>query len=149
MDRRTVLSTTLGTIGLLALAGCLDGDGDAGDGLGEPEGFDDGDSADDGDDGLGSGSVAAAVDITGDGSDEVVISVRDGGNADQLVILEDGVAVGDGVDATAGTEVTATEVGVDSSGEYTVHVIRGELEAGDRLDSAEAAAQVGSFTYEG
>ena len=166
MNRRTILSAVAGAGSLVTLAGCTgrdDGDEDDGavpdgpldddpDDGGSDESTDDGGSDESTDDGTSDDDddemAYAAVDISGDGTDEVSIQVADAGNADQLVVIDDsGTAVGDGVDAHAGDSFTQSDLGVESAGEYEVCAILGSIEAGEQVD--DSASVVISFTYEG
>ncbi|WP_247731633.1 type IV pilin [Halovivax limisalsi] len=110
--------------------------------------------------GPGSDAVTANVDIAGDGTSEVTVTVQDGGSADNLVIVnpDNGQVLSDtnSEAANTGVEYTISNTGSNSDftgsdstfgtgTEYTIYAIQGDLSAGDPLDGAEGSTQVGTF----
>jgi len=102
--------------------------------------------------GPGQSSVNAAVDISGDGSDEVTIQVRDSGDADEIAVVNDDGEIVDTAAANAGAEYEASsgssDFDLDGEGdEFTIFAIRGS--ATDNVDEAEASTQINTFSYDG
>ncbi|EMA27312.1 hypothetical protein C446_17926 [Halobiforma nitratireducens JCM 10879] len=88
----------------------------------------------------------AGVDIDGDGTTDVTVTLTDTGNSDGVAIVDDtGEVYSDDLDATG------AQVNIDDSddGDYTVQAYFGEVSSGEDIDdAAQANAIIGDFTVE-
>ncbi len=100
---------------------------------------------------LNMGPGGEAVQASGDGTSEVTLSITDGGNADEIVVVDDTGTVKWENDANTGSEYTISDgdqsIGLGgSSKDYSVYAISGDLATGDTLDDAEGQVEIDSFT---
>lgn len=95
--------------------------------------------------GPGDSSVNAAVDVTGDGSDEVEVQLTDRGNADGVAIANASTGNVEEVITTTGDSADL-DSGSPGSGDYNVFAYEGELTNGDNIDDdADSSSLLTSF----
>lgn len=127
LSRRTVVTMVAAPPAAALLAGCVgDGDDEAVDDTNDDE----------------TAPVEAAVDIAGDRTSRVDISVSSADNAAQIVLVQDGT-VADGMDAATGNaeQFTSSNPG---TGRYEVWAVLGEDI--NVLDDAEGSLELDEFT---
>ena len=101
--------------------------------------------------GPGGDTVSGSVDVSGDGTDSLTLSVSDGGSADQVVLADgstivwaDNAGTGDSYDISH-SDLSDVD---DSDEDFTVWLLTGDVSEGSSLDSADGTLEIRSVTLE-